>query len=140
MLASRTTAEKNAVILFKIEGEGVLHEIDEVIHRDEYEYPIVMPLRLRQLLTTKAAVLERDLLSQEPRDPIQVQAMDEHKAYEHESLMKSLAMKRSAAVIQRKKVTEGWKTEGVRAILDLFRVFLSIRVVSSVKPLKAVGT
>ncbi len=117
-----TCAEKNAIILFKIDGEAILHEIYDVIRRDEYEYPIVMPLRLRQLLHTKDEVLERDeLSSQQPRDPEFVEAVDEHKAYEGESLIKSLAMKRSTAVIQRKKVQEGWKTEGVRT-LDVLAV------------------
>ena len=52
-------AEKNLVIFFKVNGEGLLWDIIEVIRRDEYEYPIVMPLRLKLLLATKDAVLER---------------------------------------------------------------------------------
>ncbi len=51
------TAEKNAVVFFKVNGEQYVREIEDAVRDDAYEYPVVVPFRLKQMMGTRDELL-----------------------------------------------------------------------------------
>jgi hypothetical protein len=95
-------------LFFKLGGEQFTNPVEDAIRADQYEYPIAFPLRIRRMIEQREAIVQEHEFKEEAESGAYGRRAS-HEDYEHESVMASLALKRDARVIQRKKMEEEWK-------------------------------
>jgi hypothetical protein len=118
-------AEINAILFHKLCGDVLFDEIDQDIKEDKYDYPVILPFRLREVVRRKEALLKKDEDAARARHPGRSEVVHDRALYEKESLIQALVLKRPPAVITQKKDTEKWAEQGVShsCFFAVFRCF-----------------
>ena len=94
-------------------GTMATEAIEERIKNDKYDYPIVLPLRLKRVMDQRDEILRRDDEARLAKDPERQDRDQERKMYEDESLIQAVVLRREAHVIQGKKAQLAWEFKGV---------------------------